>query len=101
MIIARATGIELTGEVTDLTIEQALYKRMNVLVTTVEPFAAFQRLGNAVEALDQVGLLVVVNDPGIRERPHPRFCDTDVVRPQPMIDAEARVERVQRLAARL
>ena len=93
LVVARAPGVDLAADPADDLGQAALDRHVDVLVGRLERELARLELGlDPVEAAEQLAELVVVEDAGRPQGPCvcPRLAD--VVRSQPPVEAQRRVE---------
>ena len=98
LIVARATGVQLPRRRADLFVQQPLDQRVDVFVRGAHGGAVGEPLGDAVEPLEQRGLLGGGEHAHAAQRVDPRLARRDVLGPQPVVHGQAAVQRLQRLA---
>jgi len=98
LIVARAAGVQLAGETTHLVVEQALHESVHVFVWGADRGAVGELIRYAIETAKQLRFFMGSDNSSPAERVHPRLARGDVLRPEAMIDGEAAIQRVERLA---
>jgi len=96
LIVARPAGVQLPRDVPDLLVEEPLDQGMNVLVGGILGRALGDPLPDTEKSAVKGGGLRGGEDPGPKERLHPRTTRLDVLPPHATVDGETPVELVQR-----
>ena len=96
LVVAGAAGVELARRGADFFVEQALDERMDVLIGGAGRGAVGEPLGDAVEAVEQLGFLFSRQHADAAEGVNPRLAGGDVLRPEPVIHRETAVQGVER-----
>jgi hypothetical protein len=98
LVVARAAGVQLAGHGAHFFIEQALDERVHVFVGGTSGRTISETIGDAIEPLLELGFFGGRHDPHAAEGVDPGLARHDVLRPEAVIDGEAAVQRVERLA---
>jgi hypothetical protein len=96
LVVARPGRVQLAPDRADDLRQAPLDGHVDVLVVVAHLEAAVGDLGaHLIEAALQLGELVVVEDPGAGEHPRVRQRAVEVVRREPGVEADRRVDRAE------
>ena len=90
--------MQFAGDRADFGIQESLDEGVYVFVRRADAGAIGKTLGDPVEPAQELRFFLSRYNSCLTQCVHPRFARGDVLRPQPMIDGKAAIQRVERLA---
>src|SRR5262249_10124119 len=98
LIVARAAGVELAREGTDLVIQQPFDECVYVLIGGADCSPVGETLSDAVQAVQQLRFLRRREYANAAEGVDPRLARRDSLRPQAVIDRQTAIQGIERFA---
>ncbi len=92
LVVARATRVELAGDLAHLLVQQTLHQGVHVLVRRARCRSVGEALSHPVQPGQERHLLVGLQHAGAPQRQHPGPRRAHVLRPEPVVHRQAAVQ---------